>query len=249
MTYIDPVLPLLICLFVLGLTRRVRSWCGDRNYVLIAAVACLFLWSWSPVAWLTSASLERWYPVSEYPSGDAQVIVVLSGGMYDPYPSQPQALMSLSTHQRIRHAAWLHNNWKPLPVLASGGPAGGLRERLVIADLMKEALAGEGVPAWMIWTERRSLNTHENAVYSAELLRDRGVDKVALVTNGSHMLRAERCFRKQGLDVVPVPSSCQHLLPLDDWREFIPNAEVFQANDSVLHEWVGLAWYWLRGRI
>lgn len=249
MTHVEPALPVLICLFLLGLSRRVRSWCGNRNYVPVVAVACLFLWSWSPVAWLTSASLERWYPVSLRPSGDAQVIVVLAGGLDEPYPSQPQALMDPSTYQRTRHAAWLHNNWKPLPVLASGGPVGPPPDRLVVAGLMEEALVGEGVPARMVWTERRSLNTHENAVYSAELLRGRGVDRVALVTDGVHMLRAERCFRKQRLEVVPVPCSCQHLRPLDSWEALIPSADAVRANDAVLHEWVGLVWYWLRGRI
>ena len=249
MSYIDPALPLLICLFALGLNRRIVRWCGNRSYLSIVAVVCLFLWSWLPVALLTSVTLERWHPVSLYPAGDAEVIVVLAGGLRDPYPSEPQASVEQGTYLRTRHAAWLHKHWKALPVLASGGPIGRAPDRLVVSDLMKELLVAEGVPAETVWTERQSLTTHENAVYTSRLLRQRGINKVALVTQGYHMPRAERCFRKQGLEVVPAPCSYQHLVPMDDWMDYLPRTTAMRFNDAVLHEWVGLTWYWLRGWI
>ena len=215
----------------------------------MVAIIGLFLWSWPPMDRLTSATLEKWYPVNLNPGGDAQAIVVLSGGLLDAYPSQPQATAGQGTYLRARHAAWLHKNWRALPVLASGGPIGRPPERQVVSDLMKEVLISEGVPAEMVWTERKSLNTHENAIYTIDMLRERGISKAVLVTEGIHMLRAERCFLKQGFAVVPAPCSYQHLLPLPDWKAFMPKAQAIRANDSVLHEWAGLTCYWLRGWI
>jgi uncharacterized SAM-binding protein YcdF (DUF218 family) len=38
-----------------------------------------------------------------------------------------------------------------------------------------------GVPAGMIWTEDRSKSTYENALFSAEILRAKGITRIALV--------------------------------------------------------------------
>ena len=57
----------------------------------------------------------------------------------------------------------------------------------------------------MIWTEERSRSTHENAVFGAEILRQHEIGRIALVIEARSMLRAESCFRKQGITVVAAP--------------------------------------------
>ncbi len=68
---------------------------------------------------------------------------------------------------------------------------------------MRELLRQEGVPDSQIWTEDHSHTTHENAVYSAELLRRNGITQIVLITDAQSMLRAELCFRKEHLTVIP----------------------------------------------
>jgi uncharacterized SAM-binding protein YcdF (DUF218 family) len=120
---------------------------------------------------------------------------------------------------------------------------------LTYAGVMKEHLEQEGLPAERVWAERRSLDTHENAVHSAEVLRARGVRRIVLVTHASHMLRAERCFRAQGLEVAPAP--CEFHRPPGELRlaDLLPGHAALAANEAVFHEWLGLAWYWARGWI
>jgi uncharacterized SAM-binding protein YcdF (DUF218 family) len=93
----------------------------------------------------------------------------------------------------------------------------------------------------------RSRNTHENALYGAEILRGKGVARVVLVTDARSMLRAAACFRKEGIAVVPAPSSFRQFGPLS--RELLPGWTGIARNEATLHEVVGLAWYRLRGWI
>lgn len=116
-----------------------------------------------------------------------------------------------------------------------------------MAEIMKEALVKEGVPAAQIWTESESTSTYENALFSAQLLRARGLRKVVLVTEAYHMLRAAGCFRKAGLEVFPAP--CHYTTFEGRLEEWLPHWRAIARNDAVLHEWLGLFWYKLRGWI
>jgi uncharacterized SAM-binding protein YcdF (DUF218 family) len=82
---------------------------------------------------------------------------------------------------------------------------------LVEADAMARALALAGVPEAAIVRERCSFDTRDNARFTAALLARRGLRRVLLVTCAWHLPRAERLFRRAGLEVegvgVAPPSS------------------------------------------
>ena len=118
-----------------------------------------------------------------------------------------------------------------------------------LAAYMKEFLAAEGVPPENIIEEGRSATTYENARFAAELLRERGLLEVALVTDGWHMPRAAASFRARGLKVIPAPCTLRSANfdgPLSGW---LPSHHALVQNERVLHEWLGLAWYLLSGRL
>jgi uncharacterized SAM-binding protein YcdF (DUF218 family) len=77
---------------------------------------------------------------------------------------------------------------------------------VVEADAMADDLVRGGVPRGDIVRERCSMTTHDNARFSAELLRRLGVGRVTLVTCEWHMTRAARLFRREGLEVEPLPA-------------------------------------------
>jgi uncharacterized SAM-binding protein YcdF (DUF218 family) len=97
--------------------------------------------------------------------------------------------------------------------------------------------------------EDRSHSTYENALYAAQLLRSRNVHRVVLVTEAYHMLRGVQCFRRQGIDVIPAPCFYRYLHFTGTWREFLPSAGAMHDNDEALHEWIGLLWYRMSGKI
>jgi len=248
MTYVQPVIPMLLVLLLVAVVAIPRRQRLARRVTLLVLVV-LFLWSWRPFAWLTSASLEASYPVDAYRSADAGAIVVLASGVLLPNASRPVGMLNEGSYERTRYAAWLHRNWRPLPVLATGGALGPPGNKVVVAAVMKRLLITQGVPADSVWTEEKSLSTYQNAVFSARILRERGIRKIVLVTEGLHMRRAVLCFRQQGFEVTPAPCRVRSLNALNRWTQFVPSAGAIEDNEYALHEWVGLLWYKLTGKI
>ena len=116
------------------------------------------------------------------------------------------------------------------------------------AEVMRDFLIGVGVNPADVLLEDQSRTTYENAVGCARLLRGRQVGTVVLVTDAVHMYRAERCFRKQGLTVIPAP--CNYRATEFRWSlpAFLPHAHAAVGSQEVFHEWLGTLWYWCRGR-
>ncbi len=245
MSYTQPMLSLVLLMLTIGVWRHRKSERGRKPYLILTGVIGLFLLSWPPVAWLLAHPLEGRYARQPFPMEEAAAIVVLSGNVKPPLPERPTPVVDHDTYERCYYAAWLYKNWRQLPVLACGGvgPQGGE----AFAVTMQRLLETAGVPASQAWIEVRSRSTLENAKYAAEVLRARGISRVVLVTEALHMPRAERCFRKQGIYVVPAPCCFFRLRP--DWEHFIPGWRAIERNELVLHEFVGLAWYRMRGWI
>jgi uncharacterized SAM-binding protein YcdF (DUF218 family) len=85
-------------------------------------------------------------------------------------------------------------------------------------------------PPSFLWTEERSHSTHENAVYGAEILRQRGITAIALVVEAKSMMRAAASFRKQGITVLPAPCNSSEFRP---WRDGVfPNGEAIERNEN-----------------
>lgn len=248
MSYVQPVLPLILAALAAALAAR-RLAVGRRaeRALLWAAFLGLLLWSSPPAARLLFFTLERDLTPADKLEADTEAIVVFGGGLEPAYAAQPQPLAGESTYRRAMHAAWLYRRGKPLPVFVSGGPSGA--GDTVIADVARQVLEGAGVPADRIHLERRSTSTQENAVYTAELLRRHGIRKVALVTDGYHMRRAQSCLRRQGIDVIAAPCSLRSRRPFTHWRQWLPAGEAISDNEAVLHEWIALVWYRASGKI
>jgi uncharacterized SAM-binding protein YcdF (DUF218 family) len=75
-------------------------------------------------------------------------------------------------------------------------------------------------------------------------------DRFILVTSAYHMPRAMALFKKQGLAPVPAPTGFLlgedfHLSP---WL-FLPSADNLRTTEIAVHEYLGLAWGWLRGKL
>jgi len=244
MTYLQPLFTLAFLVAAIQVIRYRRSLSKFRG--LLIALALIFVISWEPSAWLLSRGLEGRYPPRQYPAGDAQAIVVLASAVYPPSPPVPAPRVGSDTYERCQYAAWLHNHWKPLPILASGG--GNFVDSPPYSIAMRDALEHEGVPPADIWVEERSRNTHENAAFSAEILAARGIHSIVLVTDAYHMLRAEASFRKQSLHVIP--AACGYRTYHDfKLTELLPGWEPIAWNEEAVHESIGLVWYRLHGWI
>jgi uncharacterized SAM-binding protein YcdF (DUF218 family) len=91
------------------------------------------------------------------------------------------------------------------------------------------------------WIEDRSRNTRENAMFSSELLRASGVERVLLVAHAFDVPRAREEFERGALAVVPAPT----LLPrveITRVADFLPSASALLGSHFAIYE---LAAQWL----
>jgi uncharacterized SAM-binding protein YcdF (DUF218 family) len=246
------LVPILVSAHVVGflLSWRRRRKEGRRAPLALGVLtALLFLATWTPLSWVLAGTLEWQHTSAPRPDGDGDVIVVLSGAVFQPRSYRPVPVLGRDTYTRCRHAAWLHKNWRALPVLVSGGKNDARAPNASLAAAMAEYLKQEGVPKDSVWIEDRSRSTYENAVHCAELLAEKGIERVVLVTEGFHMPRAAACFRAQGLEVLAAPCGLGTVEFQNSFASWLPSYSAIVSNERVLHEWVGLAWYWVRGRL
>ncbi|KZX61656.1 MULTISPECIES: YdcF family protein [unclassified Alcanivorax] len=166
-----------------------------------------------------------------------QAVVVLGAGR-----RQRNGQFSLTTRglRRLQLAAELAHE-HGLPLLVSGGISGTPHadDEPTEAQLMAE-LVRRRWPTMTVLEEGESRNTWENAVHCGELLGQRGIDEIILVSDRSHLPRALLCFQSQG---VMAQAAWRKRLPKQEW---VPSAGALSMVPEIWYEWLALVWYHLR---
>jgi uncharacterized SAM-binding protein YcdF (DUF218 family) len=87
----------------------------------------------------------------------------------------------------------------------------------------------------------------ENAVFSKAIVQPKPGERWLLVTSAYHMPRAIGVFRKAGFPVESYPVDWRTRGAKDALRPFGAMSDELRRTDTAVHEWVGLAVYWLIG--
>ena len=243
--------PFLMCGLLVSLLVLWR--CGpNRRWTRRIAITCfLFLWLISTplVSYLAVWSLERVYPPLQGFPEDAQAIVVLTGGIRIEDEKGQQVELGSDTAFRSLHAAELYRRAGHRWVIPSGGKSDPDIPGPTLAEGAGDLLLRLGVAHDDLLLENQSRTTYENAICCRDLLAKREIRRIVLVTDATHMPRAARCFRAVGFEVIPAPCNYRagwfRLAP----GEFLPSPDAAANLGTVCHEWFGLVWYWLHGRV
>jgi uncharacterized SAM-binding protein YcdF (DUF218 family) len=191
--FLPPAGPLLVAFAGLLLIKR-RPVLG-RGLVFVG-IATLWLLSTPLVANSLQSMAEHYPPLDLRTAANAQAIVILGGGgqrlyapEYDGPAAGPILLERLSYGAYVAHAT-------NLPVLVTGFKVEALAMHATLARNF-------GIEAR--WVDSGAYDTFENARNSARLLKADGIQRIILVTHGTHMRRSVEEFRTAGLDVIPAP--------------------------------------------
>ncbi len=179
---------------------------------------------------------EHWSTLAQ----QAGAIVVLGAGREIGDAAWGGDQPSHIAFERIRYAARLAKA-SGLPILASGGLHFGRRPPSE-AELAGQVLA-QDLGVTLRWKEEQSRTTWENAVYSAALLREQGIERIVLVTSAAHMPRSRWCFEQQGLEVIAAPVGFMGVpngRPLGGW---LPEPRAVWQSGMLLNEAAGLLVY------
>ncbi|MDR9402845.1 MAG: YdcF family protein [Halothece sp. Uz-M2-17] len=210
-------------------------------------------------AWVSSLLMQslEWQQIPKEELPKAEAIILLGGSTRVPTP--PRKTVELTeAGDRVLYAAHLYKEGKAPLIIATGGRITWLKNAPPEADSMKDLLIEIGVPASAIIEETQALNTYQNALYTKEILEQRGIKKSLLVTSASHMPRSLRVFQKQNINVIPAPTD--FLVTEVDWEQLqrtpqatllnlLPSAENLQQTTQALKEYLGMFVYWLKGWI
>jgi len=162
-----------------------------RAVALALAGLVLVIYLTPLVEWWARAYARPWHA----PAGD--VLVVLGGsGLED-------GTIGINSYWRTVYAARLWKKVRFRRVVLCGGPPG-----YPVSAGMRNLLMTFGVPEHVIEVETVSRSTRENATAARRLLEgDPG--RILLVTSDYHMYRAQRVFRRAGLETMahPIPDA------------------------------------------
>jgi uncharacterized SAM-binding protein YcdF (DUF218 family) len=202
--------------------------------------------------WISMAlvrSLERQHPVADQDI-KADVIVVLGGGT-DPWLAPRQMVEVNGAGDRVIYALKLYKEDAADKILLSGGtiewqnsdptsPAEDMADLLMLMGVPQEALVEQGI----------SLNTAEDARFSAKIIQQNGWKRVILVTSAMHMPRSVRLFTAEGIEVIPAPvdftMSDQEINDLYSWRlenvliNILPTSSNLKSTTSAMKEYIGM---------
>lgn len=179
-------------------------------------------------------SLETEPPISAAQLKEVQAIVILGGGKNNAAPEFiDQDTVNRWTLQRLRYGAYLQQQTGKPILITGGAPFGGRPE----AEAMAETLARD-FHVKNIWAEDQSKDTAENAAFSATILKEHSIQRIALISQAWHLPRAIKLFERQGLTVYPAPTGYTHEdnEPIIRW---LPKASALDKSSIAFKEYLG----------
>lgn len=199
-----------------------------------------------------SNALMRWWevpPVRITSLPTYKVGIVLGGLTIDKEPRDRVHVTGAA--DRVLQAVHLYRKKKIQKILLTGGSGRILQDSLSEAVLLKQILLQAKIPERNILMEPASRNTHENAVNTGMILKDKYAgERLLLITSGYHMRRAMACFNQQHIpvDVFSVDQRSEETVFTPDVL-FFPKAEAMLQWEIVIREIAGMLTYWVVGYI
>lgn len=226
-----------------------ESWRGIGRLLAIGGFAGLLFAGLSPLAHWVTLPLEQRFPTFAEDGRPVTGIVVLGGGIETRISAERGQLTVSDPGERQIALGDLARRYPQARLMFSGGSGGLYDDGIAESDIVSRFAGTLGVPEGRVIFEKRSRNTRENAVYSAEIAKPQLGEHWLLVTSAWHMPRAVGCFRKAGFEVVAYPVDFRTSGPRDATRfNRFASDGLFQL-DVIVKEWIGLIAYRLAGYI
>ena len=148
---------------------------------------------------------------------------------------------NLATYQRVIHGAKLVKSGQAKHLYISTGfsKVYGFLEYDAVAsltqmlDIPKDKIT--------IFKSEEIETTATEAQYAKNFFNSKGINKILLTTSNAHIYRSCLTFEKFGFTVLPAPSHNKQTTIYAN-----SNYSMFK---SAMHEWIGLCWYYIMGRI
>ncbi|MBM4300629.1 MAG: hypothetical protein FJ121_03725 [Deltaproteobacteria bacterium] len=241
---------LILGLFCLWATRRQRL----GRVLATLGTGLLLLLSMPFISTKLLVPLEQRYPALLHPekiswegekSGTSPKWIVVLGGGHRSDPSLPaNSQISPAALGRVVEGVRLYKTIPGSKLLLSGGRG---FDPVPEAEVMARIAVLLGVRPQDVRLEPDSRDTADQAELIAKML---GRERFILVTSAAHMPRSMALFKKCGLQPIPAPADFRapEAQRFSSGR-FFPRTSSLEEVNAAVHEYLGLAWAWLRGAI
>jgi uncharacterized SAM-binding protein YcdF (DUF218 family) len=238
----------LIGVGVLGALLLATRFASLGRKFLIAAVALLAIFGFSPLGNWLLYPLEQRFPPWDATRGAPDGIVVLGGSIDPDISIERHVPVVRSAADRVIAAAALARRYPKARIIFTGGSANLISNDAREADYATEVFESLGISKDRLEIERQARNTLENAEFSRAIAAPKSGERWLLVTSAYHMPRSVGLFRKAGFAIEPYPVDW-HVGGRADLVKFrILPVEGLVSVDTGIREWTGLAAYWISGK-
>jgi uncharacterized SAM-binding protein YcdF (DUF218 family) len=241
---------LILGLILLLCSRRMKT----AKTLLTLGTIMLMVFSYSRVSNGVLRPLESKYPVltpKTIPTvvpretlDSVRWIVVLGGGHYEAPDFPPISQLTRPSLSRLLMGVELSKALPGRKLILSGGRVYG---PVSDAEIMSQVAVSLGIPANDIVLEPWSKDTDDEARLIREIVHD---DRIILVTSAFHMTRSMALFTKAGMRPIPAPADLiANPSVAFNPGAFFPSGEALEQTAVAAHEYMGLLWAWIRGKI
>jgi uncharacterized SAM-binding protein YcdF (DUF218 family) len=238
---------LVVSIGFLGLLLLATRWARAGTWLLAACFVGLMILGLSPIGNTLMIALEQRFPPWDASRGPPDGILVLGGAISPDVSAAHNEVALNEAAERLTVVAELARRYPNARILLSGG-TGELIPGASEAAFALRLLESFAIARDRILLEDRSRNTVENAVYSKQMAQPMPGERWLLVTSAYHLPRAIGVFRKVGFPVEPYPVDWRTRGPEDALLPFASVGDGLRRVDTAVHEWIGLAVYWITGR-
>lgn len=233
---------------IAGICLLVTRWRRLAHALLIGSIVMLALLGFSPLSNVLLLSLSERFPAWEAGRNDPDGVIVL-GGVIDPDVSAARGVIELdSSAERALALLTLARRFPNARIVFSGGSGSLLPNALAETPFARKLLAEFGMTGDRFVFEDTSRTTHENAVNTYGMLKPKPGERFLLVTSSFHIPRSMGAFRMAGFEVEAYPVDWRTRGWRDASQPFDRLSSGLARADVAIHEWTGLAVYWLTGR-
>jgi len=239
---------LIMLIAVFGALLMGTRFARAGRVLAVSGIVLFAILGLSPVGNALILPLEQRFAPWAAAQGAPDGIIVL-GGAIGPEMSAARGEPSLNeAAERVTVVAALARQFPQARIVFSGGDAsllgGGPSEAMFVLPMLESF----GIPAPRVELEGASRNTHENAVFTRDLIKPKPGERWLLVTSAHHMPRSVGSFRQAGFPVEPYPVDWRTRGARDLGSPFGTTAWGLARTDVAVREWVGLFTYWLTAR-
>ena len=236
------VLPIPIGLFLLLISFIYLMFNSYKKakIFLFLGLSCFLFFSFQPISNALLAPLENTHKALLETPKVNYILVLGSGHKSDKNLSITSQVKMVGINrlvEGIRH----YKNLENVKLIVSGYSSNDENSHA----LMQEKLAiSLGVNPNDIIRLDTPKDTKEEAIEAKKIVENK---QFILITSASHLKRSVLLFQKEGLNVIPSPTN--HLGYTDDDYSSYFSARNLRNCETAIHEYLGLAYSWLRNEI